>query len=251
MLPTRRIRSGFFVMAAGAYCLGAQTPKKPDLRFDVASVRLNKRFACAGPWDFSAAHDTVRAVNAPLLRIVSRAYRLTDDRIKGPSWLDSQCYDITAKAGPGGGPAPDLMSMLQTLLRERFHLAGSLVSDRRPVFALVVDQDGLKLPRDGEKIARPQPDVDGKVLFMAKTLRDLCERLGKVAGRPVIDQTGLQGKFVIVLSYPPDSNTGDPDGSRADIFSAVREQLGLRLEAREGIVEVLKIDSIDKIPSAN
>ncbi len=81
---------------------------------------------------------------------------------------------------------------------------------------------------------------------------DLCERLGKVTGRPVIDKTGLHGKYVIVLSYMPlGSANSDPSDPTADIFSAVRDQLGLRLESRREMVKILAIDKIDRVPTEN
>ena len=97
----RRIRWLLPVLCAIATAprvLHAQTATPRELRFDAASVRPNHTAACQGRWNFSASHGTVTAENAPLLRIVSRAYNLTDDRVSGPAWLDSECYDITAKA---------------------------------------------------------------------------------------------------------------------------------------------------------
>ena len=145
--------------------------------------------------------------------------------------------------------------MPQTLLRERFHLVARRESEERPVYALVIDKGGSKLRPYGEKVpASPVAPVasDGKILFMVRHLPDLCERLGKVTGRPVIDKTGLNGDYMIALTYLPSvSMASDSSDGAFDIFSAVREQLGVRLEAQKGIVEVLKIDSIEKIPTGN
>ena len=244
---TRPIRSVLFAIGTAYSILHAQTP---EVRFDAASVKPNDTDGCRGHWNFAALHGTVSAQNAPLLRIISRAYNLTDDRVSGPAWLDSQCYDITAKT-TGDLPEHDLMPMLQVLLTERFHLAARRESDERPVLALLVDKRGAKLPKYGGKISMPSLN-DGKVLFMARHLPDLCERLGKVAGRPVIDKTGLNGDYVIVLTYVPFASTnGDPADSTSDIFSAVRDQLGLKLESQRGVVEILKIDSVDKVPTGN
>lgn len=213
-------------------------------RFDVASVRVNRDSGCQGRWDFVAEHGTVTAENAPLLRIVSRAYELTDDRVSGPAWLTSECYDIRAKALAGEVPERELMAMLRELLKERLHLGAHHESSERPVFALLPDKGGVKITVDGDG---PIPTVkEGRVLFMARTLHDLCERLGAVAGRPVVDRTGLTGRYVIVLTYSPlGSTSGD------DIFTAVREQLGLRLESQRAPVDVLKIDSVGKVPTEN
>jgi uncharacterized protein (TIGR03435 family) len=220
-------------------------------RFEVASVRHNRALACLGPWNFAAAHGAVNALRAPLRRIVSRAYNLTDDRVSGPAWLDSECYDIRAKA-PANAADADLMPMLQTLLAERFHLLAQLDSAECPVFALVIDKGGSKLRAYDEKVAVPPSANGAQILFMARHLPDLCERLGKVTGRPVIDRTGLQGDYQIELAYLPFVPTvSDPADLAADIFSAVRNQLGLRLDSERAPVEILKIQSIDKVPTRN
>lgn len=200
-----------------------------------------------GPWDFSVANGAVNAVNAPLLRIVSRAYGLTDDRVSGPAWLDSECYDIHSKAA-GNATRLELMGMLRELLKERFHMAARLESDERPVFVLSVEKGGSKLRPYGEgsEVAASQQGI----LFMARHMPDLCERIGKVTGRPVIDRTGLEGDFMIVLRYVA-SPSGDPAGSETDIVAAVREQLGLQLHSQRGLVDVLKVDRIEKVPTPN
>ncbi|MDE3196396.1 MAG: TIGR03435 family protein [Acidobacteriota bacterium] len=229
----------------------AQSSRIPEPRFEVASVYFNKRFDCAGPWNFAVSYGTVTARNAPLLRIISRAYNLTDDQVKGPSWLDSRCYDINAKTSGTTGDA-ELMAMLRALLRERLHLQAHIESEARPVYLLSIDKGGIRMPAEGGEIPPPPIPGDGRVLFMAKTLKDLCERLGKVTGRPVVDRTGLQGKFIIALTYAPyDSANADANGPRADIFSAVRDQLGLRLEPGVANAAILKVDAVQKLPEAN
>ncbi len=257
MAPTRIARLSqrivFVLCAMGAVhsVLQAQRPAPPELRFEVASVKPNRTAACRGRWDFSTSHGTLTAENAPLLRIVSRAYFLTDDRVSGPAWLESECYDIWAKASTNV-PERDLMRMLQALLAERFHLVARRESDERPILALVIDKGGSKMRPYGDPGSAPPRNTDGGILFMARHLPDLCERLGKVVGRPVIDKTGLDGDYLIVLTYPPPSATGgDLSEPASDIFSAVRDQLGLRLEAQRGVMEVLKIDGVDEVPTGN
>jgi uncharacterized protein (TIGR03435 family) len=221
-------------------------------RFDVASVRQNRQTACAGRWDFRATHGTVTAVNAPLVRIISRAYELTDDRVSGPGWLDSECYDIRAKAASPDATNAELMQMLRALLAERVHLVARRDSEQKPVLALVVDKSGLKLQPYSTDVRMPPAPKDGGILFMARHMPDLCERLGKVTGRPVIDKTGLDGDYMIVLTYPPFSAAnGDLSEGTGDIFSALRDQLGLKLEAQRGNVEVLRIDRVEKVPTGN
>jgi uncharacterized protein (TIGR03435 family) len=240
-----------FVIGTSTCVLQAQGGTPPELRFDVASVKPNRTAACRGRWDFSTSHGTLTVENAPLLRIISRAYNLTDDRVSGPAWIESQCYDIRAKAS-GNVPDSDLMQMLQVLLKERFHLVAQRESDERPILALVVDKGGSKLHPYGDKVPAAAAGTEGKVLFMARHLPDLCERIGKAAGRPVIDKTGLDGDYLIVLTYDPfNSSDGDASEPASNIVSAVRDQLGLRLEAQRGVVDILKIASVDRVPTGN
>jgi uncharacterized protein (TIGR03435 family) len=220
-----------------------------QVRFDAASVRPNRRAACSGPWDISTSHGTFTAVNAPLRRIISRAFELTDDRVAGPSWLDSTCYDIRATAS-SKTPDRDLMPMLRALLIERFHLVAQREESDRPIFALVIDKDGPKLRSYADAIDVPPSAYEGKTLFMVRHMPDLCERLGKVTGRPVIDKTGLTGDYQIVLIYTPLA-FADAIDEPADVIAAVRAQLGLRLESQRATVEILKIQSIEKTPAAN
>jgi uncharacterized protein (TIGR03435 family) len=243
MTPVRAL----FAAVSALATLGAQSGPP---RFEVASVRLHHTAECQGRWDFTAWHGAVNAQNAPLLRIVSRAFELTDDRVSGPSWMESACYDIRAKA-PAGAPDRDLMPMLQSLLRERLHLVAQRESAERPVFALVADLDGPKLLPFGGKVEAPA-GTEGKAFFAVRYVRDLCERLGKVAGRPVIDKTGLTGDYQIELYYLPFSSAdGDAADSPFDIFAAVRNQLGLRLDPQRAPVETLKVVSADRTPTRN
>ena len=246
---TRWIHSVLFAIGTAQCGLHAQTVTPPKLHFDAASVRPNHTAGCRGRWDFSTSHRTVTAENAPLLRIVSRAYNRTDDRVSGPAWLDSECYDITAKAA-NDATNRDLMAMLQELLENRFHLVAHRELSEGPVLALMVDKGGSKMRPYGDKVS--VPPSNGRILFMARHMPDLCERIGKVTGRTVIDKTGLEGDYMIVLNYLPfGSLNSDPSDADSDIFSAVRDQLGLRLQSQRGVVDLLKIESVDRVPTEN
>jgi uncharacterized protein (TIGR03435 family) len=242
---SRALARLMFLCVIGAmHCLVHAQAAPAGLRFDVATVRLNQADGCRGRCGFTASHGTFTAENAPLLRIISRAFG------------ESQCYDIKAKTSDGV-PERDLMLMAQALLKERFHLVGRLEPENRSIFALVIDKGGAKLRPYGEKVSGPQSAVpssvdDGGILFMVRHMPDLCERLGIVTGRPVVDKTGLRGDYMIALTYRLISSTNsDSSDAATDIFSAVRDQLGLRLESQRGKVKVLKIEGVDKIPTAN
>jgi len=153
---------------------------------------------------------------------------------------------------------------LQALLAERFHLSVHRETKEQPVYALVVGKTGSKLQpaKEGSpgKIQwrRNQFTADGVQLQM------LTPALASILGRPVIDKTGLTGNFDLTLEWAPDPNPsfgnfgpapgadapppGDPNGP--SIFTAVQEQLGLRLESEKGPVEIVVIDRVEK-PSEN
>jgi uncharacterized protein (TIGR03435 family) len=144
------------------------------------------------------------------------------------------------------------MVMLKDLLQERFHLAAHRESVEMRILALVTDRDGSKLRPFGEKNSEPSDQREGRIVFLARHMPDLVERLAKVTGTPVVDKTGLNGDYLIELSYRPlgsaETDPPDPDG---DIFSAVRIQLGLKLESQRGLVEVLKIGDLLRTPTEN
>lgn len=251
--PARLI---FLCAIGAARCVVHAQAAPAELRFDVATVRANQANGCRGRWGFTASHGTFTAENAPLLRIISRAYGVTDDRVVGPSWIESQCYDIKAKTLPDV-PERDLMLMAQALLKERFHLVARREREKRSIFALVIDKGGVKLRPYGEKVSGlasvvPSAVDDGGILFVVRHIPDLCERLGIVTGRPVVNKTGLNGDYMIALTYRLISSTNsDSSDAATDIFLAVREQLGLRLESQRGSVDVLKIEGVDKVPTAD
>jgi uncharacterized protein (TIGR03435 family) len=206
---------------------------------------------CQGRWDFNASRGAVTAVNAPLRRIISRGWNITDDRVSGPAWLDTECYDIRAKASHSVSDG-DIARMLQALLAERFHMVAHTESDERPVFALLIDKGGPKIHAYGDCVTVPPAGTDGRILLMVRHMPDLCERIGKVMGRPVIDKTGLNGDYCIVLTYLPFGAGGaDPPDPASDIMSALRDQLGVKLESQRAVVEILKVDAIDKVPTGN
>jgi uncharacterized protein (TIGR03435 family) len=183
----------------------------------------------------------------------------------GPKWLDSGAFNIDAKVGdsvtiPAGEAGGALFrSMLRSLLVERFSLAFHREPRLETVYRLVIAKGGPKLkateaPKDGPRGLRKG---QGRITGMAASMPMLASRLAQQLERPVTDDTGLNGEYDFVVDYAPDSvstTTDQPDAaddlSRPSIFTAVQEQLGLRLESTKGTVEVLVIDHAEK-PSAN
>ncbi len=251
----------------------AQAPPRPE--FDVASLKLNT--GCGGNRGGSGGPSIGRLnlTCMPLRILIRTAYATFADGpqinprqmdvLGGPAWLDSDLYDLAARAE--GNPPLDIMAgpMLQRLLEDRCNVKVHKEAREVPVYALTVGKSGSKLQPTKENscvpldmnhlpsrppLGQPQPTVCGAMAMTQSgpnisasaggiTLAQFAGRMLAGMDRPVIDKTGLNGMFDINLHYTRDT-----------IVAAVQEQLGLQLSPDKGPVEVLVIDHVDK-PSAN
>lgn len=143
--------------------------------------------------------------------------------------------------------------MLQTLLAERFSLRTHRESRKLKAYALVVGKRGPRLKQARKDSEDAFIFGEGRVTGRALSMSSLADRLsGPVfkLERPVVDMTGIEGAYDFTLEWAPDgvSADGHPDAS---IFTALEEQLGLKLEVRETAVRILVVDHADRIPSGN
>jgi len=231
-----------------AAALYAQSPRM----FDVASVKpaagrvLDFRILPGG-----RLHITGLTLNVML----RRAYGVERYQIAGgPAWLDTDRFDIEAKA-EGEPTNEQMLTMLQALLADRFSLKVHREVKEGNVYALTVAKGGHKLkPPTGDDnsigIYRNDPPTEPGVHYSLAgkkaTLAIIATHLGQELRRPVIDRTGIEGEFGFKVDYAVDD---DPD-SGSSLLVAVQEQLGLKLEAAKGPVEMLVVDHAEK-PSAN
>jgi uncharacterized protein (TIGR03435 family) len=283
----------------------SQAPVEANPQFEVASIKVH-------PPPFTQITITNQngrflATGFSLRMLVGRGYGVPELRVfGGPAWVESERYDIEAKAPAGGGPQ-SLPPMIKALLEERFQLKAHKETRDLPVYELVVARGGskLKLSEDQNPTppAPPPPGGDargrgdalrggptglrgtpppvgqcqpgpvppgffgggrGCLQGSAIPLTTLTNSLQNQLGRPVIDKTGLTGRFDIKLEWMPGGEQApgpfgpNPDApppppadlSGPSIFTALQEQLGLRLESTKGAVEVVVIDSAEK-PSEN
>jgi uncharacterized protein (TIGR03435 family) len=210
------------------------------------------------------------AKNYTLKALLGAAYNLTPRAISGgPSWIDSDKYDVLAST-PGDVP-PNLdeqMAMLRNLLAERFQLTFHRERKEFSVYALTVAKTGLKLkestaPPDGlpdlVNVITPEKGGGYRIVLPARnaTMAQFASMMQRtIFDRPVVDQTGLTGKYDFDLEWRPNESqfggniAANPDSSEPDLFAALHQQLGLRLEATKGFVEALAIDRVEK-PSDN
>jgi uncharacterized protein (TIGR03435 family) len=226
--------------------------------FEVATVKIHP----AGDNGFSdpaLKNGTFTARNVSMRRLLRDAYGLSDLQITGPDWLDSDRYVLVAKS-PQGVPDSDLMPMLQALLKERFHLAVHREMKEMPVFDMVVAKGGLKIWLFDA--ARPvvKPPLPAHVTSAMEasngvvTMPELATRLTASAGRPVLDKTGLKGRYGFFLLYTTLSAQSDDATAGSgppDFFAAVEQQLGLRLEPKKEAVEILGVEHAERVPTEN
>jgi len=177
-----------------------------------------------------------------------------DFQLSGPDWLNSEIYDIAATMPPSTS-TDQVLPMLQSLLADRFQLKLHRETKEVPMYALVVGKTGLKI-KEGEFGHSSTSASQGQLTAQKIPLSKLADFLSNQLGSPVTDMTGMKGFFDFTLEWAPDARPGEAGGASdstpgASIFTAVQEQLGLKLESRKGPVEILVIDHVEKIPTGN
>jgi uncharacterized protein (TIGR03435 family) len=237
--------------------------KPARLTFDVASIKLAAPDQQNGGIKPLPNGNGYIAQNMPVKLMISLMYRVPMRQIKGgPDWLDSERYDIEARADGSYG-LDDLHTMFQNLLADRFNLQFHKQSHEGNVYALTIDKSGLKMKEDGTGQDLKIPITFGanfEIIGNRVPMPYLCWFLGQQLQndqRPVIDKTGLQKSYDFTLKFAPLLAPGaSKDGLPPElqelpsIFDALRDQLGLKLEPTRGPVDDYIIDRIDK-PSPN
>jgi uncharacterized protein (TIGR03435 family) len=225
--------------------------------FEVASIHPHQ-----GPlrsvMDFSSSGPRVRLEGYNLRGLIMEAYNLRNFQISIPGIDEQQnaFYDVAASAPEGTTPTrDDFRLMLQSLLADRFQLKAHLEKQEKPVYALILGKNGPKLsPSAAGK--HNLHGVNGRNQFIETdsiTMSDLANDIwnGFVSDRPVIDRTGLSGSYKLHLEATPDFRLSrDPQPGDLSIFTAVQEQLGLKLEPSTAPLDVLVIESAS-MPSPN
>jgi len=237
----------------------SQTASISQPLFEVASVKRSNPAPARGDGLFAAipvgidtAPGKLTAQNETLRNLISAAYGVRAYQISGPDWLNSERYDIVAKAAKPVGD-DQLRQMLQPLLAERFRLTLHRDQKEFTVYVLAVDKSGPKITKSKDE-GDSNVNMGGRRLTAQRTsLPQFANLLSLHTDRPVVDRTGLVGNFDIALSWAPDALAGtpDPSGPMPAIFTAVREQLGLKLQTSKEPLEVLVIDHAEKVPIEN
>lgn len=223
--------------------------------FEVATIRVNDTGSNGSNFP-GLRNGTLSARNVSLKMMLQAAYDLSPLRVTGPDWLDGTRFDVTAKS-PQGIPDTEMMPMLQTLLKVRFHVEVHRETKEMPVYEMAVSKDGLKIhPFDPAHPLMPGPNRGGSMMIGRGTMSQLASMLTGTAGRPVVDKTGLEGVYGYMLTFMPldapaaPALTAAPDAP-PDFFTAVQKQLGLKLEPKRDPVEILVVDRADRTPTEN
>jgi len=267
-----------FIVAIGAASIVAlhaqQRSERP--RFEVASIKPNVRND--GLVSVGASGSRYTATGVALALLIRNAYRVQEFQIIGaPSWVESDRFDIAATMPAESSPAPTgpgelsrQAVMMQALLEERFHLAVHKETREMPVYALVMARGdrafGPSLRRSTEAtnsstVAPGTIRLRGQTMPQFATALSWLTNTGSSLGRLIVDRTGLEGDYDLDLHFTPDRipnfGPGGPpqglppiDSEGASIYAAMREQLGLKLDAQRAPVEVLVIDRVEK-PTAD
>lgn len=227
--------------------------------FDTASVKPSP--SGLRGYSIRPVADRLSAQNVTLKMLIGEAYHVYDFQISGGiKWLDSDRYDVEAKAGGGAIPTrAQLREMLRNLLAERFGLV--VRQEEREMAALI-----LEPAKSGPKI-QPAKEPDSTPIFRVFQRRQitaanapldyLTEALNVLLGKPVLDRTGLTGTFDYKLEWAPDEvqvqsqeAPAQTDGSMPSLSAALQQQLGLKLVAQRAPVETIVVERAEK-PAAN
>jgi uncharacterized protein (TIGR03435 family) len=246
-----------------------QTPRRPEFdQFEVATIKPSG-MQPGGRWIRMRSVDRFEARNHAVRTLIAAAFEISPQAVfGGPAWVDADHWDIQAKTP--GEIRPDLneqMTMLRELLKERFKLTFHRERKRMRIYSLTVARGGPKLK---ESLVSPDAAPEGPpplVFVLSPTVVQLparCATMSEFASilqrspleRPVVNQTGLAGRYDFDLEFAPDERLWGgilkrPENSdKPDLFKAIHEQIGLRLEAATGPVDTIVIDAIER-PSAN
>jgi uncharacterized protein (TIGR03435 family) len=230
---------------AGATLLSQQASPS----FDAVSIKVNRSGEQGGASRGQPGRYV--GVNVTLMRLVRLAYRPISEFDGGPDWKDRDHFDVEATTGANASQE-QMLAMMRTMLADRFKLRAHTETRALPVYELSPLRSdgrlGAGLRRVADECAPPVRcgfTLQDGVFKGTGTLAGIAGELG-IAGRRTVDRTGLSGVYSVELRWSPDNAAGLPADAPPEIFTAVREQLGLRLQAATAPTEVLVIDSAER-----
>jgi uncharacterized protein (TIGR03435 family) len=244
------------VLSLLAVCLAASAADAPPA-FDVASIRPAQ---ARTPMKIDHLPGSLTMRGVSLRECIAWAYGVQNIQVSGPDWIGETRFDIAAKS-EGGAKQAELRAMLQSLLADRFKLALHRETKDAPALVLTVAKGGHKL-EPTEREGSPSFQV-GRLNLKGQgaTMFQLIDFLSMQLRQPVVDQTGLTGRFNYFLdvnAYFTEEmrNNGHPNGApppeaASMVAQAIQAQLGLKVESKKTPLEMLVVDRADKAPTEN
>jgi len=235
---------------------GIAIPIRAQMQFDVATVKQSPP-PTGDSYNINLGtvrNGKVTLTNTTLSDCIRFAYGLVyEDQISGPDWIKFKeiRFDIVAQAPPET-PREQLLLMLQTLLAERLKLALHHEQKELSFLALVVGKSGSKLRTAKPDAGAPGgPMVLGRIVSNQMSMSQLASLISRFERQTVVDMTGLTGLFDVDLQWTSERIGAPTTDEKPSIYTAVQEQLGLKLEPRKGPLDVLVVDFAQKAPTDN
>jgi uncharacterized protein (TIGR03435 family) len=268
----RSIGLSLYMISFVAPWIHAQSVAKRP-KFDAVSVKGSRTnqdisYGPSAPFvvqthNFRYAGDRVTC-NLTLKEIMQEAYSLKDFQILGPDWIGTNMYDIAATM-PGRTTRETARLMLQTMLADRFGFQSHREQKDLPVYVLLQAKGGIKLRTVGDPAKERDRTIDtpvgpvrgatwsqerGHFVAPALSLGDFAAWLSNNVDLPVVNQLEMPAAYAIDLRWTPEPGAGARPYD-TELMHAMEEQLGLRLEKRKLPYEVLVVDGVEKLPTAN
>jgi uncharacterized protein (TIGR03435 family) len=248
-------------LAQGAADGDAAKPKMmapdADPGWEVVTVRPSDPNDQNNKFDVQGRHAMIESHTVEIMLMF--AYNLQKSQIAGlPEWVKTDRWNVDGVPDVDGQPdVPQFQSMVRKLLEQRFGLKEHMEEREMPVFALTVAKDGPKLtPSKGDPNGMPRQDVNGgngerRLQFFNTSMKDMTLLMLLEVDRPIVDRTGLKGRYDFKLNYTNDESRAPTDGSAPPgLFTAIQEQDGLKLDPVKAMAPVLVVDAVER-PSAN
>jgi len=222
--------------------------------FEIATIKPSRPDDTKG--GFQVGGHRLLIQNQSVNDLISFAYAIHRKQIvDGPAWLETQKFDIVGQADVDGyANLRQIQEMLQKLMATRFNLKFHQEKRELAIYTITVAKGGPKITKhteasNGLPTQSGSPNYGGR-RFTNNTMSDLALGIQAFLDRPVVDQTGLAGRYDFVLTWTPDDSNTDSANQAPGLFTAVQQQLGLKLDPIKGPVDVYVIDHVDK-PSEN
>lgn len=226
----------------------AQTARDKDPGVEVATVKPSNPEETDELCTIRGRH--ILTINTPAFDLIKFAFGLHPSQIVGaPEWLEKEKFDIDAVPSIDGTlNNAQMWMMVRRILADRFHLKYEFVEKNLPAYALVKTGKDLGLK---QSLRRPEDPWDfygshGELTINNATMNNFAEGLSKgTVDKPVVDQTGIEGRYDFTLKWSALNATNDPNAPPG-IFTALQEQLGLALKPTHAKIKVLRIDHIER-----